>query len=214
MPADMRQWTWAGYQVFLIQHDWSAAFAKATDYEGGEVRLPADLCVFEARVNGMRIAMDMMAHGGTILYVETSAGWAAAGLYEWDGHEMKRGETGKSSTPRNSLRLANFLGGQIRAVCIALDSEVAETTVVRAPHKLNRAREKVGKLPLFDHHVVDLSRRRRLVPAADGVAGEGTKRRMHFVRGHWRHYANGKTWIKWHLRGSPDLGFIDKEYRL
>lgn len=37
---------------------------------------------------------------------------------------------------------------------------------------------------------------------------------MHFVRGHWRHYEVSKTWIRWHLRGDPDLGFIDKEYRL
>jgi len=31
---------------------------------------------------------------------------------------------------------------------------------------------------------------------------------------HWRHFENHKTWIKWHLRGDPCLGFIDKHYRL
>jgi hypothetical protein len=30
----------------------------------------------------------------------------------------------------------------------------------------------------------------------------------------WRHFVSHKTWIKWTLVGDPDLGFIDKEYRL
>jgi hypothetical protein len=38
--------------------------------------------------------------------------------------------------------------------------------------------------------------------------------RLHFRRRHWRHFVNHKTWIKWTLVGDPDLGFIDKDYRL
>ena len=41
-----------------------------------------------------------------------------------------------------------------------------------------------------------------------------TGKRLHFVRGHWRRYEEHKTWIRWRLRGDPDLGFIDKSYRI
>jgi hypothetical protein len=38
--------------------------------------------------------------------------------------------------------------------------------------------------------------------------------RLHFRRGHHRHYENYKLWIKWQLVGNPDIGFIDKDYKL
>lgn len=37
---------------------------------------------------------------------------------------------------------------------------------------------------------------------------------LHFRRGHWRHYGEYKTWIKWMLVGDPELGFVDKMYKL
>jgi hypothetical protein len=52
------------------------------------------------------------------------------------------------------------------------------------------------------------------LPAADGEREPGRKKRLHFRRGHWRHYETHKTWIKWMLVGDPDLGFIEKQYRL
>ena len=46
--------------------------------------------------------------------------------------------------------------------------------------------------------------------------GTGTHRspRLHFRRGHWRHYEDHKTWIRWQMVGNPDLGFVEKQYRL
>lgn len=62
---------------------------------------------------------------------------------------------------------------------------------------------------------VRLARRTRASAfPADHVGEERRSPRLHFVRGHWRRYANHKTWLKWFLRGDPDLGFIDKHYRL
>lgn len=111
--------------------------------------------------------------------------------------------------------LRDMVLGEIRAVAIALDAEVATTETVRAPEKLNRKREKVGKLPIASFHVVRLARRTKASPLPEGHEKEERARmRMHFVRGHYRHYRDHKTWIKWHMRGDPDLGFIDKEYRL
>ena len=106
-----------------------------------------------------------------------------------------------------------FLASQIRAMCIALDAEVAVSSIVRAPHRLNAARVDRGRLPIFDYHVVSLAKRTRPEALADTEC-EGRHPRLHWVRGHWRHYTNVKTWIRWHLRGDPDLGFIEKHYRL
>lgn len=63
------------------------------------------------------------------------------------------------------------------------------------------------------HHVISLANRRNR-PAALGGDGSSRRRRLHFRRGHWRHFETHKTWIKWMLVGDPDLGFVEKEYRL
>jgi hypothetical protein len=46
------------------------------------------------------------------------------------------------------------------------------------------------------------------------MPGAATTRSSATTRGHWRHYERHKTWIKWTLVGDPDLGFVDKHYRL
>jgi hypothetical protein len=110
--------------------------------------------------------------------------------------------------------LGIHLARNIRSICIALDAEVAVTEVIRAPHRLNHQREKQGKKPVLDHHVVNLARRSRVEPLPS--AGDREARwhpRLHFRRGHWRHFEDHKTWVRWCLVGDPDLGFIDKEYR-
>lgn len=103
----------------------------------------------------------------------------------------------------------------IRAICVALEAEVAATEVVRTPHKLNHARERRGRQPIFSYHTVNLARRSRVerLPA-DADHEPAWRVRLHFRRGHWRHFENHKTWIKWMLVGDPDLGFVDKHYKL
>ena len=100
------------------------------------------------------------------------------------------------------------------AICIALDAAIATTEVVRAPHKINRVREAKGRLPIFDFHSVRLTKRSRPMPLPVDPDRAITRRRLHFRRGHWRHFDDHKTWINWMLVGDPDLGFVDKNYRL
>jgi hypothetical protein len=114
-----------------------------------------------------------------------------------------------------------FVARQLQAALIALDAAVALTTVTRQPEKLNRARQRRGQLPLYDYHVVSLANRTRPATLPDDPAtlpeesaGAHRSPRLHFRRGHWRHFENFKTWINWTLVGDPDLGFIEKHYRL
>lgn len=210
--------------VFLLQHDWAKAFAKAKDFDGGETpALPYPITVFECRINGARVAVCLVPSPDNdsdppllLLYMEVEEKWVWCGSAAVDSYSFKL-DRKRCRLIEGLENMADALLAQVRAVVISLEAEVAETEVIRAPYKLNQARIKKGKLPLFDYHVVNLAARKRYAQRL-GEPGDRESdhnhRRLHWVRGHWRHYQDHKAWIKWHLRGDPDLGFIDKEYRL
>lgn len=52
------------------------------------------------------------------------------------------------------------------------------------------------------------------LPTPAGAFEHHTRKRLHFRRSHWRHYVSHKTKIPWTLVGDPNLGFVEKEYRL
>jgi hypothetical protein len=221
-------------QTFVVEHDWHGAFKNATDYTAGEWNPPYEKCSFEFRMSGKRVIANFSnsfsMHGekydlGCMIFVETSHGWAlpdfifkvdTGGDGNWAALVGTQFFKANGNSTPGSEPLVQVISHQVRAICIALDAEAAVTDTVRAPHKLNRAREKRGRLPLYDYHVVKLNRRERgtPLPLDQQTHGERNSPRLHLVRGHFRHYPNHKTWIKWFFRGNPDLGFIDKEYRL
>lgn len=206
-----------GANVFLIRHDWHGALSGSKDYDEGEdAHFPYPVCCFEFQVSNLRICAMSWASDEwrrLTVFCKTNAGWALTSHSEvtaLKARDLIGSEvTGIFDTVVYKLLL------QIKAVCIVLEAEIGETEIVRAPHKLNRAREKRGELPVNDYHVINLARRSRAAPFARSD-DERKKRspRLHFRRGHWRHYEDHKTWIKWTLVGDPDLGFIDKHYRL
>lgn len=208
--------------IFLLQHDWASAFAKAVDYQGGELHIPYALTVLECRLNDHRVSLvicEPTKNNPTpicIIHVEMNGRIGLLGTAEFSIGDFK--VIRKTSKLMEGVDdIADVLLSQTRAVLIALESEVATSDVIRAPYKLNQKRERAGKLPIFDYHVVNLAARKRYAPRLPEPGDHPTEhrgKRLHFVRGHWRHYSNVKTWVKWHLRGDPDLGFVDKEYRL
>lgn len=184
LPADLK--------TFVIAHDWAAIVDQSAGTE--EVVLPYDTCSFEFRASGRTV----------IVIAEQEEGATAIGAVFYEassGDWMCLGEgTG------------TMWWAQVRAACIVLEAEVATHEVRRASHQLNVKRIKAGKLLMYDFHIVDLSKRMR---AVGGEAGHsGTRKRLHFCRGHWRHFETRKTWIKWCLKGDSSLGFVGKEYRL
>lgn len=202
--------------IFIIEHDWAKAFSGASDFDGGEWPLPYDLCVFEFQISGKRIiVLSMLAEGrGIISAIAMHIGgsyWSISKFGDMSLPPSGLDEIGD----RDKLYPINLILHQnVRALCIALDAEVAVTSVTRAPHRLNSIRERQGKPLLADFHTVDLAKRSRIEALpSDGEHEPRWKVRLHFRRGHWRHFQKHKTWIKWMLVGSPDLGFIDKHYR-
>lgn len=185
-------------QSFVVRHNWADAFSGAEGIE--DCRMPYDQCGFEFRVSGRSIIVLCIQLEGfptkRAMFVESQGHWL------------------HSFPSPNASPFITMIDDNIRAICIALDAEVATSEVVRAPVKLNEKRAKAGKTPLPDYRVVDLSRRHRIANPGASSAGTGTRKRLHFRRGHWRHYESTKTWVKWCLVGNPDLGFINKHYRL
>lgn len=194
-------------QIFVIGHDWATAFADAgEEIASEEYRLPYPICLFEMKISERRIGVVAVQLQDSpydlygLLEVPSLNGWMYLNL--------------KSSFMTAVNELVNK---QIRAICVALESQVAASEVIRAPLKLNKARERRGQPPMPDYRVVQLARRSRPIPLPSNEFNDGETRkspRLHFRRGHWAHFSNHRTWRKWTLVGEPDLGFIDKHYRL
>jgi hypothetical protein len=194
-------------KVFVVRHDWAAAFeSSAADVfdPASPFRLPFPKNIFEFRLNGNTVMLHM---------APTADGCGINSTMMLEGVEGVW-----FSLPVESMSaIFAYCERQVRAISIALEAQVAEHEVVRAPAKLNAKRAKDGKPALRDFHVVDLARRiknaSRAAPRPDPQP-TGRHVRMHFRRGHWRHLQTHTTWIEWMLVGDPDLGFIDKHYRI
>ncbi len=223
------------HHIFLVEHNWAGAFADSNALEGEERRMPYPLTAFEFQINSRRIVVnivqwddrdkprpvDLPPHT-SLVTIQTKAGWMLPMAYEFQPHGFvipqhisSREEIKATKFVQVITPLMALIHAQIRAILIMLSAEVAETPVVRIPHKLNEARVKKGKKPMLDYHVVSLAKRARYESLPTGPYHEPSHRkRLHWRRGHDRHYANHKVWIKRQLVGNPDLGFIDKHYRL
>lgn len=185
--------------TFVVKHNWAAAFKNAEFTDADDWRLPYQITTFEFRLGGRSIIVLADDDDGKKSYTVffelpiDHVWYVVDKLMPW----------------------MSYLFDQIKAICIALDADVATSTVIRQPTALNRKREQKGKIPLPDYHVVDLARRHRVSnPAVSTQAEHRRSPRLHWRRGHWRHYEQRKTWIKWQLVGDPDMGFIQHHYSL
>lgn len=186
---------------FVVCHDWLATMgAGALDDYAGAIKLPYESCFFEFKVNDRPV----------LIYASQTEGLdPKAQPFMMLGNEWYCG--GEEDCGVGSA--FHFLWLQVVAICAVLDAAVATHTVQRAPQALNKKREKAGKPALYDFHIVDLAKRARAAPSASS-SDSGSRKRLHFRRGHWRHFEASKSWVRWCLVGDPDLGFIAKEYRL
>jgi hypothetical protein len=201
MPVDPTPEGLSRSSVFVVSHDWAAAFGDSLSEHETSVRLPFDSCIFEFVVNGKTAilwAVDITDSINGMLFVPL-------GDLGWMGFDIAE---------QKDQPVVKFLVRQLVAICVSLDAEIATTEVVQSPAKLNVKRSKQGKAPLADYRVIDLAKRHRAQATVLSAQGEGRHKRLHFRRGHWRHYSSHKTWIKWQLVGDPDLGFIQSQYRI
>lgn len=184
--------------VFVVEHDWAGAFANAEIGEAPEFKLPYPVCCFEFKLSGHNVCAILSDARGLTIAIETARGWLNIDPALFPDAEVLR----------------KFVIDQVNAILVAIDAQVVETSVVDPPAALNKSREKRGRPPLSSYHIVRLARDRIGAETVDGVPSERKSPRLHFRRGHWRTTEQGRIWINWTLVGDPDLGFIDKHYRL
>jgi hypothetical protein len=196
-------------EIIVIEHDWTSAFQDA-DLDDAVVKLPYDVCAFEFKFSGRPVIALATQFDQEISFtpaVLCGDLWVltdfAVPLSGFNAHDDER-NTGV-------IELLEEIGSHIRAACIALDAEVARSDVMRETY--SSVHGKNVHQPLKPYHVVSLARRARPLSPSPGT-DTGRRVRLHFRRGHWRHFEAHKTWIKWMLVGDPDLGFVDKHYRL
>jgi hypothetical protein len=201
-------------QSLVVQHNWAAAFEGATDFDAGDFRLPYDICCFEFKISDKRVCAFVMEREDAkaiMVFVETARCW----VMPITMYHLREGlwQPVVSDADDRCRALPPFIAAQVRAICISLEAEVAAHETISRPEKLNAARLRRGKPPLPPYRVLYLNNRPRSL-MADG-ASEGLKKRLHFRRGHWRNLTEDRrAWVRWCLVGDPNLGFIDKEYRL
>ncbi len=192
-------------EIVLIEHDWAGAMQGA-DVADAVVKLPYDVCAFEFKFSGRAVI-------ALATQFETDIAFSPA--IECGDHWLLTGfvtpASGYSDDKNAWLNLFNVLGSQIRAACIALDAEVAKSEAMREPY-IGSHGKNVYHEPK-PYHIISLAKPSARPLAAPGQE-TGRRVRLHFRRGHWRHFESHKTWIKWMLVGDPDLGFVEKHYRL
>lgn len=215
------------FHSFVVEHDWARAMSK-TILDEGDFPMPFDKTCFEFRITGMRVLLyvfgDSSENATAMMFVGINGRWHMnADDFFWrSGRLASHKLNDKGEEPRIHLRgdgpaekLITLIDAQIKSICVMLDAEVAVKETIRASKSLNRRMVEKGRTPMKDYHVVSLARRHRAAPLPeDHVPEKGAKKRLHFRRGHWRHYADHRTWINWMLVGDETLGFVDKEYRL
>lgn len=180
---------------FVITQDLASIIPDTEKVKDDEIPLPFDHCCFQITVNGITSITCIFQEDGkthAMLYIRVNGQWMA--IFE----------------QASQMAPFVFTWRQIVAACIAMEAEVVDTETVQPPAKLNKARQRDGKKPLDTYRVLTIRGRSC---GGSGGTGEGPRMRLHFRRGHWRHYATGeKVWIKWCLAGDPALGTVQKHY--
>lgn len=242
-----KQIDWDAVQSIVVEHDWARVVGDKPEAATGAWRLPFEFCCFEFRVSGARVLAIATQEEGDdavkipIVAVGLARHWIVSPFeYDVRGTDVRRLPS-RAEDPTNCEKINDYVDGkydeigryvikQVRAVSIILDAHVAETHAVAPGHGLNRARTRSGRSTNGGHHVVRLLRRSGAGQRRGEGTGIGSRRGLHFRRGHWRHYSNpdageivyvndggfflSKDWINWMMVGDPNVGIVEKEYRL
>lgn len=199
-------------QVFLVSQNWHELMKQAEGYDGMDVMVPADICTFEMTIDGKHIIFKLACPKDEVPTLRNCAAFTAYELADGFWGVMAPYRLDNMLHSRSDYKLSNTIDENVLALCVGLEAEVLTQTLVRAPERLNKKRMKEDKPPLRDHYTVDLTKRHRTDPVEYPVHGERQSPRLHFRRGHWRHFENHKTWIKWMLVGNAELGTVTHQY--
>ena len=117
------------------------------------------------------------------------------------------------ATPDQICEGAEFSKTCIAAVssfCSALHCSNVQQREHLPDARLQNARQKRGKAPLFSYWTLQLNGKNE---RGEDQGGTHSSPRVHLRRGHPRQFAPGKwTWVQAHAVGNPKLGMVHKDY--
>ncbi len=91
-------------------------------------------------------------------------------------------------------------------------SNVKTERVQQASPTVNTKRQKNGKAPLLDYHVLVLDHPTAATGKPVQLIGNRASPRQHLRRGHIRRYPEHKVWINAQIIGAAENGVIRKSY--
>lgn len=183
---------------------------------GELVRLPYPTCWIELHrrldegtiiVGGLLIERDGALEGQ--VWTKSDGRWGYTMFFRSVAGENQSKISGINQA---DAEIAATIIGSFRLFLSALNC----TNVRRVEHapdaKLQKARAKRGKQPLFSYWTLELDLSR--AESSESLGGTHASPRLHLRRGHPRQYAPGKwTWVQPCAVGNKHLGLIHKDYK-
>jgi hypothetical protein len=183
------------------------------------VRLPYATCWFECEIYPAS-QPDVVMCGGLLIdtlddgryfgqvWTKLRGEWRFIG--KAFGHAA---DPGKWKISGETAEISQIVGLQTKAAQCFL-SALHCSNVRREEHtpdaKLQKARAKRGKAPLFSYWTLQLDGK---TERAEDQGGTHASPRVHLRRGHPRQYAAGKwTWVQAHAVGNRSAGMVHKDY--
>lgn len=97
-------------------------------------------------------------------------------------------------------------------LCAILNLQNVTASESRPPAKLIKKRGKLGRMPLYSYHVLDVDGERWDSPYENTGSGNGV--RSHLRRGHIRRLDNRHVWVRATFVHGSVPGFADKDYKV
>lgn len=217
----------------IVEHDWAALLRDQAAVTDGPFVLPFPIVLFQIKVSGQRLILAAYQRENNPDFLDCSLlrennnwpHWREIFFFDVDrltGKVRFTEEFFRRHPPSERGRvqflfapLAQYVTNQLRCACIALDAGIAECAA-RAGQ--NKRAASAQKLRPAAPHVVRPLRRNGSEQAQRASDDSGRRLRWHLRRGHWHTYItrSGRVqrWVRWQFVGDPDLGIVDKEYRL
>lgn len=178
-------------------------------------RLPFDSCWFEILcvtadkqwIVGC-LAVNHFSGTRMIGFTRTAGTW----MLRWtaDADSFNGGELRVLPATEHAGKEALAVRYKIAAFLTAMNCKNVRRARVDPDEKLQKARGKRGKQPLFSYWTLELNGRQE---GGEDRGGTHTSPRLHLRRGHPREYAPGQwTWVTATIVGNKAAGMVHKDY--
>ena len=100
-------------------------------------------------------------------------------------------------------------------MCKLLNCKNIETRTEAPSAKLNKKRERNGKIPFFEYKTLHIKPGKTNASGSGAIISDRNSPRVHIRRGHIRTLPSGETtWVQACVVGDGSKGFIQKDYRI